>query len=214
MGVYLWKERHRQPSSNTILYVPMVDTITEESWNSTITNYSVTPVTIAWVKCWYFNGSARIESDVSAFTNVNHTLSAWVRWAGTSTWQIISSNPCGVYKWDLLGISDSWTSVSYTVYYNSNQSWNINKSNEVMSERHHVCFSGGILYLDGVNVGSNSWGYTWGTVYTIGGHTTWSNCTRVYFTGYIGRAIIESVVWSADEVLDYFNYTKSIYWLS
>lgn len=208
----VWK-----PWNDVVLYVPLEDDIAEKTWKNTITNYSVSLTTLNWVKCWYFNWSARIETSQRQFSNTSHTLSAWIYYPDswfTGWCNALSSNPCWVYNWDIISITSSWTIVNYTVY-TWNTSWEIKKSNlNLKWGWHNVVFSWWTLYLDWQVIWSNSWNYTWNQIYTIWWHTTNSSCTRSFMKWYLREVIIWNSVWNAQEVLKYYNKTKKYFWIS
>lgn len=202
----VWK-----PLSTTVAYIPMEDDIAEKTWRSSFTNYSVTNTTINGIKCWYFNGGARLLTNVSAYTNTNHTICFWFKrnW-GNDSW-IVGSNPCWVLKWDWFWLwSNKYT---YECYYWSG-SWNIQSWTYNVSERHCVVFTWWKVYVDWVLQGTNSWNYNWGTVYTVGWHTTWNSCTNRFITWYMGDVVLDSSTWTEAQVLDYYNKTKKRYWFT
>lgn len=211
---FKWK-----PSSDVVVYVPLKDDITEKTWKNTITNYNVSLTTLNWISCWYFNGSnARIETSQHQFTNTSHTLSFWMYYPESwYTWwnNGISSNPCGVYNWDILWISNSWQDITYLSYYWTNRDWRITKSwYNLKWQRHNLLFSWWVLYLDWQSVWSNSWSYAWNQIYTIWWHTTNSSCTRWYMKWYLREVIISNAVWDSTKVLEYYNKTKKYFWIS
>ena len=76
----------------------MENSITEESGKSTFTNYSVTTTTINGVKCGYFNGNARLETNIACYSDVNHTFNVWFKRSSNIAAGIICANPCGITK--------------------------------------------------------------------------------------------------------------------
>ena len=200
-----------RPLSTTVAYIPMEDDIAEKTWRSSFTNYSVTNTTINGIKCWYFNGGARLLTNVSAYTDTNHTICFWFKRNWWNDSWIVGSNPCWVLKWDWFWLwSNKYT---YECYTGSN-SWNIQSWTYNVSERHCVVFTWWKVYVDWVLQGTNSWNYNWGTVYTVGWHTTWNSCTNRFITWYMGDVVLDSSTWTEAQVLDYYNKTKKRYWFT
>lgn len=203
----------RVPDSNIMLYLPLEDDIAEKTWRSSITNYWVTLTTLNWIKCWYLNWSSRIESNLHQYNNINHTLGVWVNLTSWEWW-VISANPCWIYNWDTLSVaSDSWTTASY-ISWVSWATWSIKKTwLNFKNSWHHIMFSWGVLYVDWQSVWSGSGSYAWNQIYTIWGHTTNSSCSRAFMKWYIREVLIGKTARTAQEVLKYYNYTKSKLWL-
>ena len=203
-----------QINENTKLYMPLTSEVRDLSWKATITNTWVTITNLNWVYCWNFNWSSRIETNISSFTNINHTLACWVKRNWWSNAWVICSNPCWIFNWDV--IYPTWDNkYSYQSYHTTSGSGFSIESNTLnQSEWHFVIFTWWKLYVDWVLQWSNSWWYTWWQVYTIWWHTTNSSCTRQFLTWYIAEVIIEDWVWTEEQVIDYYNKTKSIFNIS
>lgn len=202
----------RKPLDTTVLYVPMLTDIAEKTWRSSFTNYSVSLQTTWWVTAWYFNWSARLLTNVSAYTNVNHTIACFVKRSWWNYSRIFTANPCWILKWDWL-----WRNANnkfiYECYYWSS-SWNITSWTFDLSGWHCLIFSWWKLYVDNVLQWTNSWSYNWWTVYTIGWHTTWNSCTNQFMTWYIWDCVLDSAVWTDEQRAKFFNKLKTRYWIS
>lgn len=216
MAIYIYTDKFiREPWADTVLYVPMKWSIEEKSWNSTITNYTVTATTLDWLQCGYFDGNSRIETNTPSFTDKEHTLSVRYKEV-TNRWAwIIDSNPYWIWYWELICYSNNV--YCYESYYSN--SWSINYSRKIESNitdktnRHHLVFSWWGLYLDWNLVWTWNWSYRWWYTFCIWWHTTWGSWTRTFVNWYMSEVIIENKVRTAQEISDYYNQTKSNYWI-
>ena len=199
----------RKPWENTILYLPMTSNFDDATWNNTMSNSGATIVDLNWVKCWYFN-SKRLTCSASSLNTMTKTMSVWVYITGDSNWWIIWSNHKWTWSWDYLIISSSrliyeaiyWTSNSKDIIYNNSISKNW---------WHHICVAWTNMYLDNTLVWSNSnmWTFSSWYSYTIWQQNNWDNS----YIWYMSKLIVENVARTADEISDYYNSTKSTYWL-
>jgi len=163
------------------------------------------------VNCAYFNGSARLESNISWRTNVNHTLAAWRKrnW-GNTAW-IICANPCWIFAWDV--IYPSWDNKYVYQSYKSGSWFSIQSNTLNQSEWHCIIFTWWNLYIDWVLHWSWSWTYQWWYTYTIWWHTKNSSCERKFLTWYIWDVVIDDSSWTEEQVLDFYQKTKKRYGL-
>lgn len=210
-----WPEKNddkREPLESTIAYYPLLNDVWEVTWKSSWTNTWVTITTLNWVKCWYFNWSSRIETNISSFTNINHTLACWVKrnW-GDSAW-LICANPCWVFAWDVIYPNAGWTKYTYQSYYSSSWGGFSIPSNDLnQSDWHCVIFSWWKLYIDWTLQDSWSWSYNWWYIYTIWWHTTNSSCSRKFFTWYMWDVVIDNSAWTDVQISAYYNKTRNRY---
>ena len=208
----------RKPTDDVVLYVPLENDIAEKTWKNTITNYWITIQTVWWISAWYFNWSSRIETSQHQFSNTSHTLSARVYYPAswfTTDFSIICSNPCWIFNWDVLAVWQSWTKLYYISYYQSSRSRAIEKTwLNLKWTRHNILFSWWILYLDWQQVWTWSWSYGWNQIYTLWWHTTNSSCTRWFWQWHAREVIISNTVWNATTVLEYYNKTKKMFWIT
>lgn len=207
------KDEKRKPLESTVLYLPLYEDLEEKTWNSNITNYWVSLTNISWVKCWYFNWSSRIETNISTFTNVNHTLAAWSKRNWWDSAWIICSNPCWVFNWDVIYPNSAWDKYVYQSYTTSSNGFVIESNNLNQSEWHCVVFTWWKLYIDWILQWSGSWWYTGWQKYTIWWHTTNSSCTRKFLTWYIWDVVIDNSAWNEQQVIDYYKKTKTRYFV-
>lgn len=201
----VWK-----PWANTLLYIPMQTDLLDKVGTYTVTNTSVTLTTLSGVKCWYFNGSARLDTTVPAFANKNHTISIWYKdnWSANST-PIISSNTSWYADGECFRYSSS-SDLQYVVFSSSStiatSTW-LTKTNW-----NNIVFSWWNIYVNGVLKTTSSGTYVTWHNFTVWWHALGGSGLK-YITWYMSEVIIENDVWSADKVLDYYNLTKSNYWL-
>lgn len=206
-----------QPWANTIAYYPLTSTTTvnDMSWNSrTLTNYSsVSFGTQGGVDCATFNGSNYLEIGSQTLNLTEFTMSCWVRWTNTSArgflWMgkfNISYECMAVIRntdnkflaapyWEGAGsssasVSDTWYNV-ICVY--SNNTYTIYVNTEQWSSVNR-----------GVTIYWNS------NVLRLGYGSTGEN--KLYWQ--LSNVIFENKARTATERQDYFNQTKTLYWIS
>lgn len=220
MNVYIWKEYNREPWANTLLYLPLnsTDTYTNKSssWIST-TNSWVSFGTYQWVDCWYFAwGEQYIQS--WAYSLTDFTVAVWIypdfstgaKYIFTKSWALKFHN------WAVLttnSMAQLWVAVSST-------------SISIIRQVNNIQLSKWALY-----VGTKSWGtyklyiFNWDTPVVISSSQydatssswnmyIWKATTSWYsWQWWMSKFIEESVAWSEQDIIDYYNWTKSTYWL-
>ena len=224
--IYLYKEwEWRQPNENTILYMPLNSDTTylDQVWLITTNNWVVF-WTYAWVDCWFFN---RNYITISSLPFANTTTFNWrqydISWEGfpnslsdwSKTWYSyhfkmwITNNTTVSVEWcnnatqtasnPVSGLLASWHNVvvlfNYTEWYLSVYiDWNLYYSGTSSNMR---------------NPSERQWTrYLWWDCYSWTSQTT---DRRTY--SYMSNWIIENKIWTTDEILDYYDQTKEIYWL-
>ena len=206
IGEYGWK-----PWANTLLYCPLdtANWTNDITWNYTLSSAKIT--TLSWIECLHIGKN---YSQIYTTTNFPYssssifTVNVWGRCDDTSKYVQFagrwSDNPV-IYNWMLANTqSICWGSTNYITQVTPKTWW------------HNYCavFNGNqypIMYIDGVEV-SRSW-TRFGTSHVGAAplyiwDTTWS-----ITDGYVNRVIIESVARTVQEISDYYNQTKSNYWL-
>lgn len=213
-----------KPDSNTLAYYPLKTDFNDASWNwNNLTNSNVTLTTQWGVACAYFNGSnaaavCSVDLSISSATfNVwinksrNNGNERFITVTKTSPdselWLITTKTNVGNVNWvayiggdiasgyNNTGIANwTWMHVVYTIW----ESWNS-------------------LYVNGSQVTMT---------YHRGNASAWLSYARAfssimlwkhqaniaYYQWYLSNAIIENRVWTAQEIADYYNQTKSNYW--
>lgn len=214
-----YEPKPRQPWANTLLYMPLDWNTTDYSWNSnnwTWTGTSQYNNILSWwtTKCAYFNSGSAINltSEVISW-NPTYSCSCWIK--TSSSWQwclhhfwrdsygerakllmfyagnqrpLQDAYMIDIYVWDAT-TSSLWNTWIYVVY---TYTWWV-----------HKCYINGTLY------GTGSWNLNITSWYR---KSIWSTDTNHYWYS-LSNIIIENKVRTAQEISDYYNLTKSNYWL-
>lgn len=211
MWVYIWNDTWL-PNKNTIAYFPFVDDTLDHSWNWVT-------LSITWTKAniWYsFSttsswNSVEITSEDAKFINFRINIQ--------------SLNTYYSLAWYVVG----W----YIYYYKKHQTSSLNErfwifagsggsqpitSNQISISNwtwYNIC-----LWYD------NNWSYwylNWELVFSTSSlpynwdSTVWVFSTRGWswsWTAIISNFIVESKQWTQSEISNYYNQTKSQYWIS
>ena len=212
-----------QPWANTVAYYPLdsINTVNDLSWN----NYNLTGDgaynfwTNWWVNCCYIsNGSFKVSIS-SIWDNWWQTVSIWYyevsaptydNWVIAWFWKDSQAVINGLYRAKWRPDSKNWivwlnwvNSVASTAVYNTNLwQWN------------YYCYTyynwTGKLYVN------------WALVSSLLGSSTSRNLITISRYGgdprsinwYISNAIFENKARTAQEISDYYDQTKSLYWIS
>jgi len=227
MNVYIWTSGELKnayigevwtPWSNTLLYLPLESDTNDYSQNSyTITqNWAVTK----WDIWYYFNWGYLVTSSFTWPTTYT-TMSIWVKPNWTSSlFQAIFSK----YYWSL--DFPYITTNMYIPENTSNWSFQVTNSSKIV-----VAADSSLSIWNWQNI---IWVYDWSKVYfyknwvlASSASQSWNiysnntqlsignflwNLNQPYY-GYISEAIFESKARTAQEVLNYYNSTKSNYGL-
>lgn len=216
MGVYIrtgtpWPEP-RTPWANTIAYFPLKDDILDQTWNLTLTHGTMTKATVGY----NVTGWAKVTTNWAVYymwgwCNVQQGYDAYVAIC-------TCDNPEMGYYYKHVE-----SKLNHQCYVAYNSSFDVSNASVVIWEnsRHHyaISYSWGksCVYIDGVKRVEYNWiGYNfWNMAYLF---STWSGGwqTPNSWSGvaYISDYILESVWWTDQEVADYYNSTKSNYWIS
>lgn len=205
-----------QPWANTVLYCPFTSNLTDQiSWN----NLSGT---VTYGTIWWSTINCALNSSAITWTWANlpqstsaRTMSMWVYYDSSDQWEAwIMSYWIGgtnnqifavvAYFWEYM-LSQWWSNSWFhwtitpwawyqiTMTYNTNNEWK--------------------LYANGTLV------YTWNyTIGTVGNNIAlwdlvWNPWNQKLYWGF-SNLIIENVERTAQEVLDYYDQTKSLYGIS
>lgn len=199
------------PTSNTLLYLPMQTDLLDKVGTYTVTNTSVTLTTLSGVKCWYFNGSARLDTTAPSFANKNHTISIWYKdnWS-PNNYPIISSNTPAITTWECFRYSSS-TNLQYVVFSSSSSITNI--SPVTKSNWNNIVFSWWNIYVNWTLMGTTNPTYVTWYNFTVWWHAVWWSSWFQYITWYMSEVIIEDSVRTSEQAAAYYNQTKSKFWL-
>jgi hypothetical protein len=228
-----WQEKQVYPAgwkpwANTVAYYPLTSNFNDASWNSrNLTNTNVSTTTLSWVLCAYFNGSnSYLTYSWFALWNTARTINLWLNYIRPNSssdrlWIIHIANPSANTQaslyWSLWSQIKTSTTICTADWYNSSaesqtatiSSWlwyNLVITQEWTTVK---------LYLN------------WDLKFTISSYPNqqaapswrrlWASCRSIdinqYFKWYLSSVILENKVWSTDDIANYYNQTKSNYWL-
>lgn len=213
-----------KPWANTVAYYPLTSffNVNDIMGNYNLTNrWNVSFGTYQWQDCAYFNWTTN-----SQLYNTSLSFQAYpeqtvlVRMYTTSTshvYQILYHIWTAGPNWKL----GSWYNYyfnsaptlaisSWSEGYESTKVWDLNWSWHLVANVTN--WTSSIQYLDGVLYQSftnslsatQTWLYVWGA----------EGSTAERLTGYESELIIENKARTAQEITDYYNQTKSLYWIS
>lgn len=214
-----YKSHWWQPGANTLLYLPLdsTNTLNDLSGNgyNMTNNGNVSFWTYGWVDCAYFWTTAPywLKNTSANIISWDYTFLVWLNWdsydSGTDFPRIFWWNNNWWLLWErrfeLIHPVFLWTSawVAYTSWW------------------HLLAFTGNIStkiftpYKDGVQL--TGWTWNSGTSYTwilIGANESNNSEPVDRFCGYMSAVIWENRQRTATEITDYYNQTKSLYWIS
>ena len=201
-----------QPWANTVLYVPLKLDLLDHWPNSiTLNNTGVSLVpSQASIDVWYFDGNSFLSGwALSSFWDFH--VSVWVKLSSTNLSQFVFAwlNSGDIflgyqtYWWNKIWIGRNgiaWdNTTSYTLSMNT---WYLLSFDRQWSS---LTFS---VNTNVIWTHSNSRSYPTAWWFEIGNDGAWNT-----ITWYMSDVIIESVWWTTQENLEYYNLTKSNYWL-
>lgn len=212
-------EHPREPTADCIVYYKFQDDMKDYSWNwfdITSTAWSAAITTLSWIKClnldtsWsyvYRNLPTWMATGWSARTHL-----AWVRWS--ELWE----HPVRWYGSGSYNAGDSlWNNNESSTWPAWTQYWNWITSSQWISVNTWylmwVTVSNGTvkLYINWQLVGTKSMAVntsSWNPLYL--GKNPWSNATLVW---YLWAFASFNTAWADADIADYYNKTKSNYWL-
>lgn len=228
MWVYLWTKNAYIPNTNTVAYRPLTSTTTvnDQSWNSKnmTLSWTVTFGDYNWIDCAYFNGGYLYINEslilganprtISCWFNRENTPSQWgAFWgmgnASSKNWitAYLHTDPAILwhygywnrqYDWWFTQIPTVWTRYLLTFTYTWTNIW---------------------VYLNGTYLWTPAYWSVLTTATTLN-LTSWKTviAQMPHFWApvrkwHITEFIVENKTWTAQEVTDYYNKTKSTYWL-
>lgn len=211
------------PSNNTMLYVKMNTDLIDYSWkNVEITNSWVTlntSVAGVWVWCFDWNSRLNFPSSFFDMSTSDFTISFWCRdgtlW--TDHWSIFN-NQWTRYSSLLLRYAGTklywWTRDSTWDIWNEVIAFDINQDVWVMwtiIRRWSVwaIYKNNVLTWNWNSAASLNYNSSY--VWAIWAHEI-SNPN--YYIWYISNFIVERCAWTDKQRQEYFNATKSLYWIS
>lgn len=232
--IYLWDvliawkwggwESWWKPWTNTVLYLPLESNCNDYSWNWYNWTWNSASYTTSWTtkNVAYFNGSY-IDLSTFRITEDNTTINVWVKSTSTNTWQeIFDANASGSttsttyfwYNWpwnvsNQYGMQHAvpwWNySIAYTSWWPFQNVWK--NICVVMNTSWIKIYMNWILQSASSNI-------SWRMVWTPNASIWWrKNWNTNFFRWYISEFIWENKVWTDTEISNYYNQTKSNYWL-
>lgn len=204
-----WKIKPlRTPWDNTLAYRPLKENLNDYSWN------------------WHnFTWDATFSWNMATFYRIKNSWFslAWYSWDFTIiAYSDSSQTNWMVYPWinssayPSIGLWCAWTWADFS-FVNPNNTARISLSSTVNAWKHFVAWvktsSKIYLYVDWVLVNQQTGTY-WDMHYEsiLNNTRIWVNVNWSWNSTYWG-VIIESKARDADEILSYYNQTKSDYWL-
>ena len=206
----------RNPWANTIAYYPLENDVNDHSWNW----YNLTPTNItyttlsSWLKVATFNWSSS-KATTSSFSTYswNFTTSMWFYWNNiTSQLAVMRCNAASDSSWKIRDIHIgapnriraimNWGSVETGTNAFTNNTW------------HHMVvtkeWSTWKLYINNSLKSTATVSYNTNTNMALW-YRQFGNDR--YWKWYISKFILENKVRTSQEISDYYNLTKSKYWL-
>jgi len=210
-----------KPWSNTLLYMPFKTDLLDHSWNwvSFTNSWGVTIQNGAA----YFTGSNYLYSksfnSISSY-QTNCTISVWFKNTSSTNAERTAIHQfyygSWKYYWYSLWCRSDWKIMVQNTYtgsvdwtqpsYWTTQRWNV----VLVRDNPSKIYINWVLYQNG-NTNDKSSLYSWIWIW-------WSmryngDMWEYKWIWYISEVIIEWKKWTAQEVLNYYNQTKSTYWL-
>jgi hypothetical protein len=217
-NAYIWEYKWT-PGDNTIAYYPLTSTSTvnDMSGNSrNLTNNGTNFGTYQWVDCAYLTAATKYLLTPTLTWSDIKTISVWAYW-----------------DWTFSPSSSTYALLlTYWILSNSARFYIYNKTdgklyyeNDGTSYKITTPYVSSVWYNLVITIGTDTkmyinWNYIWSC-------TNWapSNWTFIFgtwinnpisadkYSWWISNWVIENKTWSAQEISDYYNQTKSNYWL-
>lgn len=209
-GEWKWK-----PWANTIAYYPLTATSTVNDFsghNNTLTNYNSAQFgDYNWVSCYLKTSWNYLQWTVANIPtwNSNRTVSVWLVNDGNTGWTV-------VWWWNW------WWATQFSLFFNGNYPYfSSNGTGDIQLD---ATLTTGIWYnliltYDGTATKMyQNWAFMKSSNMSLNTWWTQLSIWSIYSssTGYkwkISNLIIENKVRTAQEIADYYNLTKSNYWL-
>lgn len=211
------------PGENTMLYIPFKNDLDNHSPQSysLVSSSSVSITTLSWLKCATFSDGFLTFPDTNILNWV-YTISLW-RKLTENSW---NTPFCYVGKW-------TWNQNRYYSFWEWGSPYRMRSSywdNDLQVNLSTPTFPTGWEYLVTTVDSNNLWTlYKNATSLWTKDFWTWRNVSSWYlyvwadsaaistswtrYTWYLSEVIIESKTRTAQEISDYYELTKSNYWL-
>lgn len=198
----------REPWANTIAYLPMKTDLLDHSGTWTTATVSWTVSLTDWH--WYFNGG-KIYGSLSSIPT-SYTISMWLKATSLPAhWKTITC----IWQYNSHGNFWFWLRETYNNFCYSRRdadypTWPIaDTTNWYLATITYTSWTVALYINWTYNTGTSAFPTTalWTSDYII------SDSFGANFYWYINDYIVEDKVWTAQEVSDYYNSTKSNYGL-
>jgi hypothetical protein len=212
------KKKGWKPWANTIAYYPLTDDFNDHSWNwYNLTSNSVQLTTISWVKCANMNNSYCTSN--ALVTSLPYSIVFWAKaktsgwnkafsimwqyswswgWSWIMWWELSNTNNINIRYWNA---TNTYSSISQTI----DTSWHL----YVVTYSTGWCY----LYIDGTQTANPKSSLT-NSVLNTTPFRIWANYEwTVLWNWYMWAVIVEDKARTAQEISNYYNLTKSNYWL-
>lgn len=209
-----------QPWANTLFYLPLTEDTNDTSWNNRNATSSNVTFSSDGAYCrWGYWAWSNWTITTATFTMwTTYTINTWVKAS-----EILSGDHLidlhRRWAWParhiLFYVNTNW--FTCLLWNGSNQNWNsITASFTMWTTWHNICltrnWSNVYIYTDWQLLASWDGTYNVDPWYFYIGNDP-SNISNYSWSSYIKDYIMESVIWTAQEISDYYNLTKSNYWL-
>lgn len=236
IAVYLWEKKIRpdeykyQVNANTLFFCPF-DTntptnlvtnqvISKRNWNSWFLDSNFVYDTANPTKTWPVFKTLETIFDLG-MTNFgfNYTISVRIgtTYDNTDCW-VFNTNPCGILQGIRYLCRTNGNQIFINRYYYTwGRGFGVTVNWLWTKKLHHLVFTQGKIYCDWIlrdDAGpiSSSFPNDW-SLFTIGWHAANSSCSaQVYSNMILREYIIENRSRTGQEVLDYYNNTKTLFY--
>jgi hypothetical protein len=204
------------PTANTVAYFPFIDDALDHSWNNyTLISTSITQQSLgylAWGICKVQLWNTTVKT-VMGYINIQSYQASqadhYVECFRHSNYYVQYYK----YHW-----GDSSLTNKFVVFTNSSYSSDTGSYTLNTWEWHHIALVNDIEnsktygYADGVKIFEWAWAYNFNISDVFLRADRDSSNTPKTWTALLSECIIEDKAWTAQEIQDYYNNTKSTYW--
>lgn len=218
MGVYLRVNEHWQPWVNTVAYYPLdnTNTVNDLSWNGyNLTNNWATFTTLNGVECVQTGSSKYLTSTTTVLPtwSASRTISVWCNLTTNNSFNLIVGYWQSANDYDcLLYVRNS----TYTFYSDSFYSSNSSATTWTRA-LYTVTYDWTTLrqYINWTKVKEDTATLNTTAVSASYPFAVWihNEYLSSAFNWYISNVIVENKTRTEQEIEDYYNHTKSNYWL-
>ena len=214
--------REWKPWANTIAYWSLDGVDTDYTWNYNMTVAPSSYQTLSsWKKVWQFSWyKAETVPDgiwTATFNRWNMTMSFWYRPTVTTMTMVFYFEWSG--SWRNAEIDTYWDRIEFRLWNWSNWQWTVSASTTIIANTwYHI-----VLTYNGSKFQLYcNWTAIWTATSLTYPTWSWDNRCVLWYSWWTGLPnknimlwdfIIENKARTAQEISDYYNQTKSDYWL-